>query len=108
MTYMKNVNGVDMPCTPEEIAEIEAREAAWEAGRAKRDARAEIVRLEALIRENKVAGVPPYLHERHLREMKAEVLSFTSSDPDLLNKIQSIETQIATLRSTLQETKNVR
>lgn len=68
---------------------------------ATRDALSRIVRLEALIRENKVAGVPPYLHERHLREMKAELLSFTGSDPELLQKIQDIETQIATLRAAI-------
>ena len=101
MTYMKLVDGIEYPCTPEECAEIAAREAAWEAGRARRDAKADIVRLESSIRENKVAGVPPYLHERHLREMKAEVLSFTGADPDLLAKIQSIEAQIESLRGSL-------
>ena len=78
---MKNVNGIDEPCTPEECAEIAAREAAWEAGRAKREAVAQIAALEAQVTQ------------RRLREA---VLSPAGGE-----WLQTIETQIATLRSTL-------
>lgn len=81
MTYTTNVNGAVRPCTTEEIAEIEAREAAWEAGRAKREAVAQIAALEAQVTQ------------RRLREA---VLS-----PEGGAWLQSIEKQIATLRSTL-------
>ena len=81
MTYMKNVNGIDVPCTEEEIAEIAAREATWEAGRAKREAAAQIASLEAQVTQ------------RRLREA---VLS-----PEGGAWLQTIEAQIATLRSTL-------
>lgn len=81
MTYMKNVNGIDVPCTPEECAEITAREAAWEAGRAKREALKQIAALEA--------QVTP----RRMREA-------TLTDDGKL-WLTNIETQIAELRSKL-------
>ena len=81
MTYMKCTENGMVPCTTEECAEIAAREAAWEAGRAKREALQQISALEAQVTQ------------RRLREA---VLS-----PEGGAWLQSIETQIATLRSTL-------
>ena len=81
MTYMKNVNGIDVPCTPEEIVEIEARNEAWEAGRTAREALQQIVALES--------QVTP----RRMREA-------TLTDAGKL-WLTNIETQIAELRSKL-------
>lgn len=81
MTYMKNVNGIDVPCTTEECAEIAAREMAWEAGRAKREAAAQIAALEAQVTQ------------RRLREA---VLT-----PEGATWLTDIENQIAALRGGL-------
>ena len=45
----ENVNGIDVPCTPEEILEIEARNAAWEVGRTARESLQQIAALEAQV-----------------------------------------------------------
>lgn len=81
MTYMKNVNGIDMPCTPEEIAEIEAREASWAAGQAARDALSQITALEGQVTQ------------RRIRE--------AALTPEGKAWLQSIEDQIKTLRTKL-------
>jgi hypothetical protein len=81
MTYMKNVNGIDVPCTPEEIAEIEAREAAWAAGQATRDALSQITALEGQVTQ------------RRIRE--------AALTPEGKAWLQSIEDQIKTLRTKL-------
>lgn len=81
MTYMKNVNGIDVPCTTEECAEIAAREMAWEAGRAKREAAAQIAALEGQVTQ------------RRLREA---VLT-----PEGATWLTDIENQISTLRGVL-------
>ena len=54
MTYMKNVNGIDVPCTTEECAEIAAREAAWEDGRAAREAMQQIAALEGQVTQRRM------------------------------------------------------
>ncbi len=51
---MKNVNGIDVPCTTEECAEIAAREAAWEAGRAAREAMQQIAALEGQVTQRRM------------------------------------------------------
>lgn len=81
MTYMKNVNGIDVPCTTEECAEIAAREVAWEAGRVAREALQQIAALEA--------QVTP-------RRVREAVLT-----PEGVTWLDNIETQIAVLRGAL-------
>lgn len=83
MTYMKCTENGNVPCTTEECAEIAAREMAWEAGRARRDALAQIAALEAQVTQ------------RRLREA---VLTPEGSD-----WLENIENQIATLRGGLSD-----
>lgn len=78
---MKNVNGVNVPCTPQEIAEIQEREAAWEAGKAVREAKAEIVNLENSIT---------------IRRLREAALSDEGKE-----WLQSVENQIVLLRNVI-------
>jgi hypothetical protein len=49
MTYTKLVNGEPIPMTAQEIAERQAEEAAWEAGRADREWQEKIKKTDAKI-----------------------------------------------------------
>lgn len=94
MTYMKNVNGVDVPCTTEECAEIAAREVAWEAGRAAREAKQDVIRIE-----NSDETIPPPYRIRVNREIMIKLLSLSRDNDDLLARLISIEDQISDLRT---------
>ena len=51
---MKNVNGVNVPLTPEEETARDAEEQAWADGQANRDATEEIHRLESTVTPRRI------------------------------------------------------
>ena len=54
MARMKNVNGVNVPLTPEEETQRDAEEKAWTDGKVKRDATEEIHRLESTVTPRRI------------------------------------------------------
>jgi hypothetical protein len=95
MTRTKVVNGETLPCTPEEIAEIEAREAAWAAGQAERDREAHNAPILAEIAA---------LDAKRLRPSSEMALAFANGvapDPADVARLNALTAEIATLRAGL-------
>jgi hypothetical protein len=93
--YTKMVDGETVPCTAEEIAEIEARDAAWAAGQAERDRETHNAPILARIAD---------LDARRLRPSAEMALAFANGvapDPADVARLNALTAEIATLRAGL-------
>lgn len=84
------VNGVEVPMTPQEIAERQAEEAAWEAGAIERqNAEAEKSRQAAYVSESDPLFFKAQRGESTMEEWQAKVAEIKARYP----KIESAESQ---------------
>lgn len=91
----KMVDGVSVPLTKKEIAELEARDAEWLLGQADRDRKAKNEELLAQIAALDTKRVRP------AAEIAEAVAQSLTPDPVSVSKLIEINDQIATLRSQL-------
>lgn len=92
----KVVNGVEVPLTQEEIAELEARDAAWAAGQAERDRQANNTTILQQIEALDAKLVRP------VAEVAEALATGATPDPVAVAKIVAYNAEKATLRAQLQ------
>lgn len=94
--FHKVVDGVEVPLTAEEIAELEARDAAWAAGQAERDRKASAATILSQIAALDAKRVRP------AAEVSLALAQQTAPAQADLDRLAELTATIAALRSQLQ------